>query len=157
MSDEIEYDCEHLSITFTNKNGKFTLLKRYKIFYKTREIRFHFRYPEPNKLHDYEKMPYPNMVFWQYLEDLKIMNAHIYIEPTKHIIYVHHDRHFFAELVADCVAANKNNPEYRFERAEFERMMVENFRNWPDDFYYFPPSTPSPRPSSPPTLDNNQN
>ena len=63
MSDEIEYDCEHLNIAFTNKNGKFTLLKRYKIFYKTREIRFHFRYPEPNQLHDYEKMPYPNMVF----------------------------------------------------------------------------------------------
>ena len=99
MSDEIEYNCEQLNITFTNKNGKLTLLKRYKIFYKTREIRFHFRYPEPNQLHDYEKMPYPNMVFWQYLEDLKIINAHIYFEPTKHIIYIHHDRHIFTELI----------------------------------------------------------
>ena len=97
------------------------------------------------------------MVFWQYLEDLKIMNAHIYIEPTKHIIYVHHDKHFFTELVADCVAANKNNPEYRLERAESERMMIEAFRNYPTDFHYSPPSTPSPRPSSPPTLDNAQN
>ena len=64
MSDEIEYNCEHLNITFTNKAGKLTLLKRYKIFYKTREIRFHFRYPEPNQLCDYEKLPYPNMVFY---------------------------------------------------------------------------------------------
>ena len=60
---------------------------------------------------------------------------------------------YFTELVADCVAANKNIPEYHFERAEFERMRVENFRNWPDDFYYSPVT--SPRTSSPPTLDYN--
>ena len=94
MPDETEVECEHLNITFTNKAGKLTLLKRYKVFYKTREIRFHFRFPEPNKLCDNEKAPYPNMVFWQYLEDLKLMNAHIYFKPTKHIIYIHHDRHF---------------------------------------------------------------
>ena len=64
---------------------------------------------------------------------------------------------FFTELVADCVAANADNPEYRFERAEFERIMLENFGNFKnnDDFYYSPVSTPSPRPSSPPTLDDN--
>ena len=66
MSDEVEYNCEHLHhlhITYTNKNGKLTSLLRYKIFYKTREIRFHFRFPEPNKLRDREKTSYPNMVF----------------------------------------------------------------------------------------------
>ena len=155
MPDETEVECEHLNITFTNKAGKLTLLKRYKVFYKTREIRFHFRFPEPNKLCDNEKAPYPNMVFWQILEDLQVANAHIYLEPTKHIIYVHHDRHFFRDLVEDCVAANADNPEYRFERAEFERMMLENFGNFKndDDFYYSPVT--SPRTSSPPTLDYN--
>ena len=155
MPDETEVECEHLNITFTNKAGKLTLLKRYKVFYKIREIRFHFRFPEPNKLCDNEKAPYPNMVFWQILEDLQVPNAHIYLEPTKHIIYVHHDRHFFRDLVDDCVAANADNPEYRFERAEFERMMLENFVNFKnnDDFYYSPVT--SPRTSSPPTLDYN--
>ena len=157
MSDEVEYNCEHLHITYTNKNGKLTSLLHYKIFYKTREIRFHFRFPEPNKLRDREKTSYPNMVFWLYLEDLKILNAHIYFEPTKHIIYIHHDRHYFSDLVADCVAANKNDPDYNSARAEFERMMLENFGNYPnnDSFYYSPVSTPSPRTSSPPTQDIN--
>ena len=92
------------------------------------------------------------MVFWQILEDLRVINAHIYIEPTKHVIYVHYDRHFFRDLVGDCVAANVGNPEYRFERAEFERMMLENFGNFKndDDFYYSP--VPSPNNTSSPTV-----
>ena len=156
MSDEVEYNCEHLNITYTNKNGTLTSLLRYKIFYKTREIRFHFRFPEPNKLRDREKMPYPNMVFWLYLEDLKILNAHIYYEPTKHIIYIHHDRPYFSDLVADCVAAQKNDPDYHSARAELEHMMLENFGHFQNgNFYYSPISTPSPRASSPPTQDIN--
>ena len=151
MPDETEVECEHLNITFTNKAGKLTLLKRYKVFYKTREIPFHFRFPEPNKLCDNEKAPYPNMVFWQILEDLQVANAHIYLEPTKHIIYVHHDRHFFRDLVEDCVAANADNPEYRFERAEFERMMVKNFSTFTDDDFHLSPA-PSPRNSPSPTV-----
>ena len=152
MSDEIEYNCEHLNISYTSKDNKLTWLLRYKIYYKTREIRFHFRFPEPNKLRDREKTSYPNMIFWLYLEDLKILNAHIYFEPTKHIIYIHHDRHYFSDLVADCVAASKNDPTYPSARAEFEHLMLTNF-GVNNGFYYSPASTPSPRTSSPPTQD----
>ena len=94
------------------------------------------------------------MIFWLYLEDLKLLNAHIYYEPTKHIIYIHHDRHYFSDLVADCVAANKNDPDRHSARAEFEHLMLANF-GFNNRFYYSPPSTPSPRTSSPPTQDTN--
>ena len=150
MSDEVEYNCEHLNITYTNKNGALTLLLHYKIYYKTREIRFHFRFPEPNKLRDREKLAYPNMIFWTYLEDLRVLNGHIYYEPTKHIIYIHHDRPYFSALVADCVSNQKNDPDYRSAHAEFERMMIDNFGLIQNgNFYYSPRSTPSPRTSSP--------
>ena len=148
MPDETEIRCDHLNISFTNKNNKLTLLRKYKIFYNTREIRFHYRFPEPKQLCDYEKVQNPNMIFWRYLEDLQIVNAHIYVEPTKHIIYVHHDRHFFKELVDDCVAANADKPEYHFDRAEFERLIMSTY---PDDEFYLSPA-PSPRNTSSPSI-----
>ena len=92
------------------------------------------------------------MIFWLYLGDLKLLNAHIYFEPTKHIIYIHHDRNYFSDLVADCVAASKNDPNYPSARAEFEHLMLTNF-GVNNGFYYSPASTPSPRTSSPPTQD----
>ena len=150
MSDEVEYKCDHLNITYTNKNGALTLLLRYKIYYKTREIRFHFRFPEPNQLRDREKLAYPNMIFWTYLDDLRVLNNHIYYEPTKHIIYLHHDRSYFSALVADCVSNQKNDPNYRSAHAEFERMMIDAFGLIQHgNFYHSPRSTPSPRTSLP--------
>ena len=68
MDDEAEFNCDHLNITFTNKNKQLTHLRKYKIFYTTREIRFHYRFPEPNKLCDYENAEDPDLIFWRYVE-----------------------------------------------------------------------------------------